>query len=355
MTTPQFNRKKTFSERLETPAFRRFMSVAYGLGASVVILGALFKINHYRGANEMLLVGMITEAIIFALSALQRPHVEPDWSKIYPEFLEDYYGIKPDQIPDRSAQRTSGSNQLTQLDLMLQNVKLDESVIQRLGTGLTKLSESASRLSDLTDASLATQDFVMNMRSASQSVSHLSRSYNEASQAISSEIQATNDLTNNIKELSNTSIGLKNSYHDASRAIREDVRASEELSHTLKTTSDSLSRLAENYQQSAEKISKTIEELKSSTFTTEKYNEELSKLSEQLASLNKLYELQLQNSEMQARASEKMYQALQKFLENLEESSSRTLQYQREIETLTKRMALLNNIYGNMLSAMNVK
>ena len=69
--TTKVKSKKSFSEKLETPFFRRFMSVAYGLGASVVILGALFKINHYAGANEMLLMGMMTEAIIFALSALQ--------------------------------------------------------------------------------------------------------------------------------------------------------------------------------------------------------------------------------------------------------------------------------------------
>jgi len=65
--------------------FRNFMAKLYGWGASVVILGALFKINHYPYANEMLVVGLGTEAIIFFFSAFEPPYVEPDWSLVYPE------------------------------------------------------------------------------------------------------------------------------------------------------------------------------------------------------------------------------------------------------------------------------
>lgn len=354
-TTDQIKGPNALNRFLETPFFRRFMSVAYGLGASLVILGALFKINHYQGATEMLLVGMITEAIIFALSSLQKPHVEPDWSKVHPEFIEDYHGVTPDELMIQKAPKRSGNNQMTQLDLMLKDVNLDEGVIQRLGTGLTKLSESATKLNDLTNASIATQDFVSNMKTASQSVSTLSKTYTDASLAINKEVVATNELTNRVQEVSNAATGLRGAYGDAARIFKDDIRASEEFSQTIRSASESAAKLSQSYFQSADRIAKTIEDLRGSAENNEVFNQQLSKLSNNLASLNKLYELQLTNSDIQSQASAKLGQTLEKFLSNLEESSTKTVQYQREMDTLTKRMASLNSVYGNMLSAMNIK
>ena len=64
---------------------KRLMGMVYGLGAAVVIVGSLFKILHWPGANEMLTVGLLTEAVIFAISAFEKPHEDPDWSLVYPE------------------------------------------------------------------------------------------------------------------------------------------------------------------------------------------------------------------------------------------------------------------------------
>lgn len=354
-TADNLPKHSALNRLFETPFFRRFMSVAYGLGASLVILGALFKINHYQGATEMLLVGMITEAIIFALSALQKPNVEPDWSKVHPELIEDYYGVKPDESLLRKTPSKSGSNQMTQLDIMLKDVNLDEGVIHRLGTGLSKLSDSASKLNDLTNASIATQEFVSNMNTASQSVSTLSRTYTDASLAMNKEVVATNELTTRVQEISNAASTLRGAYGDAAKTFKDDIRASEELSHTIRIASESAAKLSESYFHSADKIAKTIEDLKGSAENSEAFNQQLNKLSANLASLNKLYEMQLVNSDLQSKASVKLEQTFEKFLSNLEESSNKTVQYQREMDTLTKRMASLNGVYGNMLSAMNIK
>src|SRR4249920_435179 len=70
--------------------FTSIMPKVYGIGAAVVIVGALFKIQHWEGANEMLILGLGTEAIIFFLSAFEPKHAEADWSKVYPELSEDY-------------------------------------------------------------------------------------------------------------------------------------------------------------------------------------------------------------------------------------------------------------------------
>jgi gliding motility-associated protein GldL len=78
---------------VKSRGFKNFMSKLYGWGAAVVILGALFKINHYQGSDIMLMVGLGTESIIFFFSAFESPHVEPDWSLVYPELAGMYHGI----------------------------------------------------------------------------------------------------------------------------------------------------------------------------------------------------------------------------------------------------------------------
>jgi len=64
---------------------KKIMNMIYGLGASVVILGALFKILHWPGGNLMLIIGLITEALVFAVAAFEPVDTELDWSKVYPE------------------------------------------------------------------------------------------------------------------------------------------------------------------------------------------------------------------------------------------------------------------------------
>ena len=68
-----------------TKAWKNFMSKLYGIGAAVVIVGALFKIQHWPGAGPMLTVGLATEALIFIFSAFEPIHDEYDWSLVYPE------------------------------------------------------------------------------------------------------------------------------------------------------------------------------------------------------------------------------------------------------------------------------
>jgi gliding motility-associated protein GldL len=335
---------------LDSKFFRRFMSVAYGLGASIVIIGALFKITHIKGANEALFAGMVTEAIIFALSALQKPHVEPDWSKVHPELLEDYHGKEWEE--EVSFPTVSKTNQL---DEMLQTAGIDQNVIERLGEGLKKLGDSASKLSDISDASVATNEYVTHIKTASQSVKGLSNKFGEAAEALTGEVEATNEYSSKIKEVSQAASGLKTVYTEAGNSLKEDIDASEKLSESIKTASESAAKLSESYYQSAKTLAQNIEALQDSANRNTAFNEHLNKLSENLASLNALYELQLKSTDQQAQASEKLQQTLENFLSKIDESANKTLQYQQELDALTKRMAALNSVYTNMLSAMNVK
>ena len=75
----------SISELVESEGYKKFMGKLYGWGASVVIIGALFKIQHYPGASPMLVVGLSVEALIFFFSAFEPLHEEIDWTLVYPE------------------------------------------------------------------------------------------------------------------------------------------------------------------------------------------------------------------------------------------------------------------------------
>jgi gliding motility-associated protein GldL len=118
--------------------YQAIMPYLYGWGAALVILGALFKINHYDYANEMLLVGMSVEALIFFMSAFEKAPKKYKWERAYPGILD--------------AEESDDTGTVTQqLGEMLENVDVDSKVIKELGDGMKKLSKSASGLGEFAD------------------------------------------------------------------------------------------------------------------------------------------------------------------------------------------------------------
>src|SRR6185312_15071281 len=129
--------------------FDKFMPILYGLGAAVVIVGAMFKIMHWPGAGPMLVVGLSTEAIIFAFSAFQPTHKDPDWSRVYPQLAEDFDG-------DDSSSTTDVVGKLGD---MMAEANINQGTITKLGAGLNSLNESVSKIGDLTNASVASSEY----------------------------------------------------------------------------------------------------------------------------------------------------------------------------------------------------
>ena len=115
--------------------YKVMMPKLYGWGASIVILGALFKINHYDYAEEMLFAGLGMEAIIFFFSAFEKTPEETDWSLVYPE-LE--YMSDPDAVKRPSQQ----------LDAALERAKIDNELIESLNEGLRSFGDSAKQLNE---------------------------------------------------------------------------------------------------------------------------------------------------------------------------------------------------------------
>jgi len=162
---------------LTTKNARTYLNYAYSWGAAIVILGALFKINHWQGAQLMLILGMGTEVVIFFISGFEPQgamHAEYEWQRVYPE-LADETPLNKNQKP------------LTQqLDKMLSDAKVGPDLINSLGKGFSSLGDSVSKLNDLTDATVAANDFSKNAKNAAGQINSFAQAAATATSAVSS-------------------------------------------------------------------------------------------------------------------------------------------------------------------------
>lgn len=284
----------------ETKAFKNFMAKLYGLGAAIVIIGAMFKIMHWPGAGPMLVVGLSTEAVIFIFSAFDKPHEEPDWSLVYPELamgedIEHGHGGSSKKI-----EKKKEGDLVQELDKMLEQAKIGPELIQSLGDGMRNLSENANKLSGVTDAAAATGDYVNNLNNAATSVSKL------------------------------TSV-----YEETAEALKKDVSAAEVYSESITKAASSAMTLSENYTQAAEST------------------KQLTEVAKNLEALNAAYQAKIQQVSEQTNSSERLNAGIEAFIANLQNSTNDTKQFNEGVAQLAKNIAALNSIYGNMLSAMN--
>ena len=172
----------------ESKAGKKVMAMAYGLGASVVIIGALFKIMHFKGADFMLMLGMGVEALIFAISAFEPIHEEWDWSLVYPELA----GM---DAADKGGQSGPGVSQ--QLDKMLSDAKIGPELIEGLGSGLRSLSDNVNSMADLSGATVATKEYAENVHRANEQLMGMNSSYTRA-------VSALENLSNTTESFSET-------------------------------------------------------------------------------------------------------------------------------------------------------
>ncbi|MDA9056733.1 gliding motility protein GldL [Flavobacteriaceae bacterium] len=132
---------------------KRVMNMAYGLGAAVVIIGALMKIIHKDlgplTGSMLLTIGLVTEALIFALSAFDAPDEELDWTKAYPELA----GGKATAKDKKGAEETPEGVLTKKLDSLLKEAKIDGALVSSLGDSIRNLNSTASEMGGSAGAS----------------------------------------------------------------------------------------------------------------------------------------------------------------------------------------------------------
>jgi gliding motility-associated protein GldL len=274
-----------FQKFLASKKYKTFMGYLYGWGASVVMIGAYFKLTHIPGADFMLALGLGIEALIFFMSAFEPQHMEYAWDNVFVELEEDWDGVQRTQFATTGG-GSSSRGQVTDaedalLSKMLDKMNVSEDTFKRLGKGLDKLAENAGQMADISNAMAATTNYANAMDRATKSISDFSSAYVETNQKLS----------------------------------------------------DSLGKL-------------DFSALDANT---------IKRVASSMASLNSIYELQLQGAEQTSAASKKLTETMNKYMENLTASSQSTGQLNQQLSQLSQRLTALNNVYGGMLSAMNIK
>ena len=179
-----------FVDRIEAVTeakwYKLMMPKLYGWGAAIVILGALFKIEHYPGASIMLATGLGMEAIIFFFSAFEKPHVEPDWSLVYPELahMNDPAAVK------RPAQ---------QLDDALAKAKIDNELIESLNEGLRSFGESAKQLNETVTAAASISEYNTQIEEGVKNMNALNSLYELQLQTSNQQMEATTLFLQNLQ------------------------------------------------------------------------------------------------------------------------------------------------------------
>ncbi|MDX9891374.1 MAG: gliding motility protein GldL [Bacteroidales bacterium] len=241
----------TLYQLVRSKNYKNFMAKLYGIGAAVVIAGALFKILHWPGADIMLMVGMLTESVIFFASAFEPLHVEYNWALVYPELAVGH----EDEIEPKSKKKDLPKGNITQqLDVMLEQAKVGPELIESLATGMRNLAENAKKISGTADATSATDTYVSSLVKAGESARNLTLQYDKTASALSSS-----------------------------------------------------------------------------------------------------YDAQAKSNEVIVESYKKMEQSVKAYADTLTSSLEQTIKYKEEVDKLTKNVAQISNIYGNMLAAMGGK
>ncbi|MEY3644060.1 MAG: hypothetical protein RLZZ207_754 [Bacteroidota bacterium] len=171
--------------------YSKVMPKIYGVGAAVVILGAMFKILDWPGATLMIGVGLTTEAIIFFLSAFEPSPKEVDWAKVYPELDEEAEETSGPAV--RRTVQVSGDPIAAQLDNMLQQANIGPELIQSLGKGMNNLASSAQKMGNLADAAVATTEYAAQVQTASKTLASMNDSYAQTATALMAMSSASQD------------------------------------------------------------------------------------------------------------------------------------------------------------------
>ncbi len=245
--------------------FKRFLHIFSSAGASVVIAGALFKIMHWPGWDVMLVSGMLTETVIFTLFAIDIPHEEYDWSLAYPELAG--MGAEIEEEPLTPTQ---------QLDLALEEAKIGPELLESLSNGLSRLSETAKQIGDISNAQLATNEYVSNVKEATRNVGDLANTYAKAVESVS--------------HLANTDTGqLGENVNEASQSLSKFSKNVASLNTNyelqLQTTKESF----DNVNQFYGNLESLVKNISDASADTKKYKEEMSTLANSLSALNTIY------------------------------------------------------------------
>jgi len=271
------------------------------IGASVVILGALFKLMHWPGAGTMLQVGMITEAIIFlGFAFLGIPAQDWDWSKVYPQLRPGGKATEEKaEVDINMIEPVSGDagKKLNAFVKELDNARMTKEFFDGLHGSLTALKENTTKLNQVTEVSVAAKGFSDELKSATIKIKEVSDGY-----------------STNMKAAATNIAEMNKSYAGALTAINE--------------------------------LGSAVKDAKA-------YHEQVQKVTQNLAALNSVYELEVKDAQSHLKTMNEFYGKISTAMTQLAGAADETEAYKNEVAKLVRNMSVLNNVYGSMLSSMS--
>lgn len=238
-----------------------------GVGASVAIVGALFKIMHWPGATVFLILGLGAEAVLFFLFAFAPIAPEPDWTLVYPELGTD--GHEGSSL--RESEKPTSKNLSTKLDSMLDKANLNQDSINNFSKGLQSLTQTVSQMGDLSNAAVASGEYANNVKSASSSLVEMNKSYAKTVDAMSAMAAASTDA----KE-----------YHSQVQNITKNLGALNAVYEMeLQDANQHIKAMNKFYSN----LSSAMENMTEASKDTQSFKHELSKLTGNLTTLNTIY------------------------------------------------------------------
>ncbi len=249
----------------------KIVNVIASFAAAVVIFGALAKILHWNNANEWLMLGMLTEVGIFAMYGFlyltMKPGQDYNWERVYPELSKDFAG----ELPKRSTSSNSGMGLTAKMDEMLANSKVTPDIFDNLGKGMKSLTDTVSKIGDITDATVATNDYAKNVRTASGTMTEMNKSYGVTMTAMGEMASASQDA----KE-----------YRVQFQKVTQNMGALNAVYELeLQDTNKHLKAMNSFYGN----LTTAMENMSDASKDTQQFKQELSKLTTNLTSLNNVY------------------------------------------------------------------
>jgi gliding motility-associated protein GldL len=241
-------------------------------GATIVIIGLLFKIQHWQYATVFITLGLGTEAVLFFLLGFQRDVRDIDWTRAYPELSDDYDG----ELPKSAAKKLGGGggdsfSNTAALDQMLAEAKIGPELIGSLANGLRTFGDKVNSISRVTDAGDATIAFTNKVKEATANYEKLGSSFAKASI--------------NLDEIAGTSIDSK-SYHDQVNKMAKNLTALNAVYELeLQDSSNHLKSMNTFYQD----MSTTIKNFNDTANDAKLFKDEINNLAKNLGTLNSIY------------------------------------------------------------------
>ncbi|MES2794388.1 MAG: gliding motility protein GldL [Bacteroidota bacterium] len=245
--------------------FDKVLPTLYSVGAAVVIFGAWAKILHKDFADIMLTIGLLTEAAIFLTFAFQsyfQENAEYAWEKVYPELM--------DESP-AAPKKSSGASLTAQMDAALANAKITPETFDNLQKGMKSLTDSVAKIGDITDATVATNEYAKNVKTAAGSMVEMNKAYGVTMNAMNEMSSATTD----VKE-------YKTQFAEVTKKMGA-LNAVYELE--LQDTSKHLKAMNAFYGN----LTAAMENMSDASKDTQQFKNELAKLTGNLTSLNGVY------------------------------------------------------------------